>query len=189
MHIFNLSNAGERLKSSIGQIFSSHFFFLKYDLTSEWDTRCTIKYTKYICAHVKCSVVLNYFTMQIRTLASFSGTNSFCCGASGSASPCCRDLLCCSRFSWAWAACWRSSSAFRRALRRLLRSFFISEGARFSVTKRSSTIINKKFFQYFIFTHHLEDGRLGCDRGGKILTASLVTPKQPLHNCHLLMCC
>lgn len=70
------------------------------------------------------------------TLSSFSGISSSSVGCSKSGSVCCRDLLCCSFFSCAWAACCRSSSAFLRCFLCLFLNFFSSDGARFSAQKK-----------------------------------------------------
>jgi len=77
----------------------------------------------------------------VLTLSSFSGINSSNVGCSRSGSFCCRDLLCCSRFSWAWAACCRSSSAFLRCFLCLFLNFFNSDGAKFSVTQYEKKLI------------------------------------------------
>ena len=70
------------------------------------------------------------------TLSNFSGMSSSSVGCSRSGSVCCRDLLCCSRFSWAWAACCLSSSAFLRCFRCLFLNFFSSDGAKFSANRQ-----------------------------------------------------
>lgn len=79
---------------------------------------------------------------DLLTLSNFSGISSSSVGCSKSGSVCCRDLLCCSLFSWAWAACCRSSSAFLRCFLCLFLNFFNSDGARFSVKWKRKQVIN-----------------------------------------------
>lgn len=76
-------------------------------------------------------------------------------GCSRSGSACCLDLLCCSLFSWAWAACCLSSSAFLFCFLCLFLNFFSSDGAKFSANKRDGKVRGWANFCSFSVQAHL----------------------------------